>query len=113
METQTYARKPFYVQAVRVTEENFEKVAEWTGGEIQSAKQGKFIKVDVQKVIYERQTQAFVGDWVLNSQNGEVNSFKVYTNAAFTKSFEIVKTDDLAAQLAAHFAGEGQQKLDV
>lgn len=106
METTTFARKPFYVQAVQVTEENFDKIAEWTGGTVTQAKQGKYIKVAVQRFLYERQTQAFVGDWILYTKQGENDSFKVYTDGAFRKSFDAVKTNELAAKLKAHFTGE-------
>lgn len=105
METMTYERKPFYVQALRVTKENFEKVAEWTKGAIEEAKQGRFIRVEVQRHLYERQTQAFVGDWILHSKVGEEDSFKVYTDTAFQKSFQLVKTNELAVALKEHFEG--------
>jgi len=96
METQQYQRKPIYVQAVRVTEENFFEVAQWCQGAIVSATQGtqsldelkkdktKFIKVRVINPQRVRQTKAFVGDWVLYS---EYNGYKVYTNGAFENAF--------------------------
>ena len=113
MKTETFARKPFYVQALRVTEENFQQIAEWVGGEIREVKQGKYVEVDVQRFLYERQRQAFVGDWILSSKVGETTSFKVYTDTAFRKSFDAVPVDELAAQLKAHFAGEGQTEIPV
>ena len=113
MKTTTFARKPFYVQALRVTEENFEQVAKWVGGAIHEVKQGKFIEVDVQRFLYERQKQAFVGDWILASKVGEKDSFKVYTDAAFRKSFDEVPVDELAKTLKQHFAGEGQTEIQV
>lgn len=96
METQQYQRKPIYVQAVRVTEDNFFDVAQWCQGAITSGTPGtksldelkkdktKFIKVRVINPQRVRQTKAFVGDWVLYS---EYNGYKVYTNGAFENAF--------------------------
>ena len=96
METQTYQRKPIYVQAIRVTEENFFDVAQWCQGGIVSGNNGtqsldalkkdksKFIKVRVINPQRLRQTKAFVGDWVLYS---EYQGYKVYTNGAFENAF--------------------------
>lgn len=88
MKTHKFARKPFYVDAVRVSDANMEEVAEWCKGTIEKSEEGTFIKVEVHRPLTERQTQAFVGDWVLFAGSG----FKVYTPKAFDKSFEKVKT---------------------
>lgn len=80
MEIEEYTRKSFTVKAVHVTVANIEEVAKWCGGVI---KQRRFIKVPVEKPQNDRQTQAYIGDWVLESGKG----FKVYTNAAFSRSF--------------------------
>lgn len=88
MKTHKFARKPFYVDAVRVSEANIEEVAEWCDGKIQTNDEGKFISVKVHRPLTERQTQAFIGDWVLFAGTG----FKVYVPKAFDKSFEKVKT---------------------
>lgn len=89
MKTHKFARKPFYVDAVRISEENMEEVAQWCKGEIQvDPQEGRHIKVRVLRPMNERQTTAFVGDWILDGGTG----FKVYTAKAFDKSFEKVKT---------------------
>lgn len=89
MKTHKFARKPFYVDAVRVSEANISEVAEWCEGEIESTEDGQaYIKVKVHRPLTERQTQAFIGDWVLFAGTG----FKVYVPKAFDKSFEKVKT---------------------
>lgn len=89
MKTHKFARKPFYVDAVRVSDANIEEVAQWCGGKIVTEHaDGKHISVEVHRPINERQTQAFVGDWVLFAGSG----YKVYTPKAFDKSFEKVKT---------------------
>ena len=89
MKTTKFARKPFYVDAVRVSEENIDEVAVWCEGDKRvEAEKGVYIKVKVHRPLTDRQTQAFIGDWVLYAGTG----FKVYTPKAFDKSFEKVKT---------------------
>lgn len=79
-----YARRPFYVDVVEVTEENMTEVAEWCGGKVRDDKDEPFIKVRVRRPLHDRQTMAFVGDMVLKAGTG----FKVYTAEAFEKNFE-------------------------
>lgn len=93
LKTHKFARKPFYVDAVRVSDANMEEVAEWCKGTIEvsedeETKGQKFISVKVHRPLTERQTQAFIGDWVLFAGTG----FKVYIPKAFDKSFEKVRT---------------------
>lgn len=84
--TETYTRKPFEVEAVRVTEQNMEEVAEWCGGFIPEVSEGakRYIKVDVVRPLNEKQTKAFPGDWVLKVRN----TFKVYQAKPFTHCFD-------------------------
>lgn len=91
IETSKFARKPFYVDAVQVTAENIEDVAKWCMGEVRSSTEkpegvteDQYVKVRVHRPLTERQTKAFIGDWVLYAGTG----FKVYTPKAFEKSFE-------------------------
>lgn len=89
MEIQKFQRKPFSVDGVCVTEENIDEVAKWCLGDVQeNPKTGtKHIKVDAHRPLTERQTMAFVGDWILFHNRG----FKVYTEAAFSRNFELVE----------------------
>lgn len=87
--TNKFARKPFYVDAVRVDDRNIEEVAVWCGGDVRTEADEdglsrRYVKVRVHRPIGDRQTQAFVGDWVLYAGTG----FKVYTHKAFLGSFE-------------------------
>lgn len=89
--TTRYVRKPLHVDAVRITEENFEEIAAWCQGEIQqddvpvgTGPGKKFIKIRVHNPKNPRQTKAFVGDWLLYTERG----YKVYTNKAFNSSFD-------------------------
>ena len=89
MKTTKYARKPFYVDVVRVTQENIDDVVLWCRGEqLTDAEEGVYVKVRVHRPQTERQTKAFLGDYILYAGTG----FKVYTPRAFDKSFEKVKT---------------------
>ncbi len=90
LNVEVWQRKPFYVEAVQVTEENMETVAEWCGGRlipINKDESKHFIKVFVKNPMSARQTKAFVDDWILKSRN----SFKVYKHESFLKVFD--KTD--------------------
>lgn len=85
---QQYARKPFHIDAVQVTEENLKEVAQWCMGDVRTEARGDgetaYIKVRVHRPLNERQTKAYAGDWVLYANKG----FKVYTRQAFEKNFE-------------------------
>lgn len=95
VDTKVYVRRPFNVEAVQVTAENMEDVAQWCSGDIRTAKKEangpdeKYVKVTVYRSLNDRQTKAFAGDWVLFA--GTI--FKVYTAKAFEKSFVEVKRD--------------------
>lgn len=99
--TQRFVRMPFYVDAIQVTSENMERVARWCNGDVrtsskpdrdlQNLEEGgngfvpeKYIKVRVVRPANDRQSMAFVGDWILYAGTG----YKVYTDRAFQKSFD-------------------------
>lgn len=94
MQIQKFTRKPFTVEGVKVTEENLEEVAEWCLGEIQTNPKTnkRHIRVDAHRPLTERQTMAMIGDWVLFHNRG----YKVYTEAAFSRNFELVEVDSHA-----------------
>ncbi|QAU06776.1 hypothetical protein SEA_OLGASCLOVER_71 [Gordonia phage OlgasClover] len=97
IKTQMFQRKPFQVEAVQITEENFEKVASWCGGSIATIEERgntpnkpgrvkRYIQVGVSRPMTRRQSEAYVGDWILYAPQG----FKVYANRPFLKNFETV-----------------------
>jgi hypothetical protein len=100
IDTQKYVRKPLYVDAVRVTLENFDEVAAWCQGEVLqdevpgSGTRKQYIKVRVHNPKNPRQTKAFVGDWLLYTERG----YKVYTNKAFHASFDLSMPFDKAVE---------------
>jgi hypothetical protein len=87
---QKFVRKPFVVEGYEVTPENIEELAAWCGGEVKYSEgrrgqaQQQYIKVAVKRPLNDRQTRAYPGDWVLSAGTG----FKVYTQKAFSGSFE-------------------------
>jgi hypothetical protein len=90
---QKYVRRPFPVEAVEVTADNMREVANWCGGRVRTDRQHwssrsgeKYVQVHVPRALNDRQTMAYVGDWVLYSGNGP-NGFKVYNPKAFETSF--------------------------
>ena len=91
-----FVRKPFFIDAVQVTADNVEAVATWCQGEVRKFKDSKgkvtdeYVKVRVHRPLNERQTKAYVGDWVLYAGSG----FKVYTVKAFNSSFEMCGIDE-------------------
>jgi hypothetical protein len=119
LDIEKYVRKPFAVDAVCVTEENMREVAKWCGGQVKrlprwDPRSGtKFISVNVLKALNERQTQAFVGDWVLSSGSGP-NGFKVYTPRAFETSFskEAERMVEVVARMEERAAREEAEEED-
>lgn len=104
--TKKYVRKPLYVDAVQVTEENFGTIARWCFGEVGNIDESpvdmsqdyspneQYIHVRVHNPKNPRQTKAFVGDWILYTDRG----YKVYTTKAFLASFDLVnKNGDSAS----------------
>src|SRR5687767_10988775 len=87
LSTGKYTRRSFEVEAIRVTNRNFDEVAEWCGGAIVVGddKEDTYIKASVAYGRTERQTRAYVGDWVLKMGQ---KSFKIYTDKSFRKCFE-------------------------
>lgn len=92
--TKQYIKKPLYVDAVRVTRKNFGDVARWCKGKIQTegadhhqSPGTKYIKIQTHNPINNRQTKAFVGDWVLKTERG----YKIYTHQTFKDSFDQVE----------------------
>jgi hypothetical protein len=94
-----YVRKPLYVDAVQVTEQNFGDVARWCFGEICNIDESpvdksrnieptkQYIHVRVHHPRVPRQSKAFIGDWILYTERG----YKVYTTQAFQANFDPVE----------------------
>jgi hypothetical protein len=80
-----YASKPSFVEAVQVTQDNMLEVASWCGGDVRTPADGKpYIQVKVKRPHNPRQTQGYVGDWVLRRNT----NWHVYTDKAFWQGYE-------------------------
>ena len=102
--TDTYVRKPLYIEAVQVTVENFVEVARWCFGDVMNKDgspadyskpadpENQYIKVRVTNPKNTKQTQASVGDWILFTESPR--GYKVYTTKAFHASFVKVEDED-------------------
>lgn len=90
LRTTRATRKPFYVDAVRVTAGNMPAICKWSGGEMFATDPAdgrrRYVKVPVEGARNDRQTRAYIGDWVLKA-NGK---FKVYTHKAYQNGFDEV-----------------------
>lgn len=103
VQTVKYVRKPLYVEAVQVGTENFMDVADWCqaligekggaagseahpteGFQIDPSKH--YIRIRVHNPQSKKQTMAFVGDWILYTEQG----YKIYTDRAFVTNFDQV-----------------------
>lgn len=83
-----YVRVPFPVEAVRVTEENMNKVRQWCDGRVEKMQgsEVRCIKVRVSGNITQRNPdQAYVGNWVVYIPG---SGYKVYTHQAFKRTFK-------------------------
>lgn len=86
IEINRYARRPFFVDAAQVTEENMQELADWCSGHIITTNTDKYIKVKVKRPTNPRQTTAMVGDWILVSEYG----YKVFSQRNFELKFSKV-----------------------
>lgn len=89
MKTDKFARKPFLVDAVRVTSTNMVEAATWCGGVVKDETRGnrtvQYIYIEnIPNAKSERQKKAYVGDYLLQAGKG----FKCYTPKAFDDCFE-------------------------
>src|SRR5436190_20346039 len=94
IDTETYIRKPLYVEAVRVTEENFDEIRAWVPGKIEKDGPKRDIRVFVKDPKDPRQSKAFLGDWILWTERG---GQKVYTPQAFESELANVEQTLLPA----------------
>lgn len=89
IKTKKYQRKPVIVDAVQVSQRNFNEVAEWCMGDIQTDGTQQYIRVRVHTPRSARQSMAFVGDWILYTEQG----YKIYSNRSFHNTFDEVEKE--------------------
>lgn len=84
MEIKLARRTTYDVEYVVVTEENFNEVAEWCGGEATDHEGTRYIRLNDKNARNARQNKAFVDDYVLKYGA----NYKSFSKRAFFKSFE-------------------------
>lgn len=93
METTEYTRKPFTVNAVQVSLENVEQIAEWCGGTVEQVKTRLLgtetmlpcVKIPIQSSDSKGSFfKALLGMWVVERKN----TFRVYKPNQFDATFE-------------------------
>lgn len=109
LETMQYIRKPFYIDAVKVTVDNIQEVAKWVNSEVRTDDSGQYVKVRVHRPANDRQTKAYVGDRVLYAGTG----YKVYTEKAFVQSFELVSSESKMIDTSAQRKGDKNTQDEV
>ena len=71
-----YKRKTFLVDAIQITEDNLDAVANWCKGKVLATAATEteparfFVKVPVKRPMNARQERAYIGDWVLKARGG-------------------------------------------
>lgn len=81
MEFKEFVRRPFKVEAVRITEENIEEIAKMIG-EIKTKGDEKVIVLD--KRIVPNMPRAYVGWWVTRFND----NLRCYSNKIFNEQFQ-------------------------
>lgn len=99
--TKKYVRRPLYVEAVQVREDNFADIVRWCFGRVQNIDGSpveptaeldphkQYINVRVLDPKNARQRMAYLGDWILYTERG----YKVYAPKAFQANFDPVEDD--------------------
>lgn len=82
MEFTEFVRRPFKVEAIRITEENIDEIAPLIG-EVKTKGNEKFILLD--KRIVPSMSRAFVGWWVTKFND----NLRCYSNKIFQEQFTV------------------------
>lgn len=101
------ARRPFEVEAVQITDENWQEVALWSASYGAAAQEGVspyYINVVINKE-RGRFVKAYRGDWVTCYQG----KFRVYSDRNFQKAFQVF--DDNSNQFAYETEFQGRVGL--
>jgi len=123
--TATYERRTFRVQAIRVTAENIQEVAEWCDGTIKDADLPATNAAYIRVPAYNRNpTRARIGDWI--TRLGDSTNFRVYQNKTFLQAFREIFDEQkryaevhailwnaMLKQDVATYNGESSKGMDI
>ena len=87
MKATRFMRIPFFVTGYLVTEDNMEVIATWCKGHVFEDAHRPFVRVPVIRPTHQKQTEAYVGTWVIASMQRGQATFKVYTEEWLKKQF--------------------------
>lgn len=116
MKIETFVRRPFDVDAVQVTPQNAEEIAEWCGGKVGTAEyKVAGTKVPLNIVLVPgngpnvgRMVEARIGSWVV----GHLGNFRVYQNKQLHNQF--AKPENQTVRTAPTFVpGDLVQEVDA
>lgn len=83
-----FVRMPFVAQGFKVEEDNMEAIATWCQGNVVRENTPRpFVRVPVDRPTNQKQTQAFVGTWVLVSVFENTKTYKVYRPEWLERTF--------------------------
>lgn len=75
MATNRYMKRPVYIEAMQVTKQNANKVAEWCGGSVSSGPEvGTYVNVPH---VHASRNRAYVTDYVTRSANNVLSVAKM------------------------------------
>jgi hypothetical protein len=106
MDTKKARKKSFDVDYVEVTEANIEDVAVWCGGRVLGSDKDRYIKILDKGALNERQTKAYLGDYVVH--HPRASTYRSFPKKNFWKTFEETGTP----MEHARDAGSGQYVSD-
>lgn len=95
MQATKFMRQPFFVSGFKVTNENMVDLAKWCSGHIIDGPDRIFIRVPVERATNVKQTEAYIGTWILVSNQQGKRTFKVYTEEWLRKHFLEIPNDDV------------------
>lgn len=119
----TYRRKTFTVQAIQVTAENIQGLAEWCDGKVviywpdisRQSVDYRAGQTCVEVVIGRvngrvQKARAYPGDWITRLH--DTNNFRVYRNKTFLEAFEEVRSEIEKREAVSELVYEALRQQD-
>lgn len=106
MKATRFMRIPFFVLGHQVTEQNMDAIARWCEGHVIRDVAKPFVRVPVDRPTNRRQTEAYVGTWVIVSTRRGQRSFKVYTQEWLVQQF--MEMPEGTFELEQDIPGDGE-----
>lgn len=112
VQIETFERKTFRVQAVRVTTTNMKELGDWCGGVFKAPEApGRRAYVEVPNGRPGNTIRAYVGDWI--TRLTEANSCRVYKDRSFLEAFRQIVSDSEKQARIQQYIRAAMQVQDV